>query len=121
MYVTKSDIHTISVLNLINDKETMDKKLLLALLIAEYNNSNETCEFIITDEIIINDDATLYLFENDFCKSSAIGYSDGTLFVTKDWQCPSRPESYQDIADYDWCTVDWQDAIILDGLPKVFA
>lgn len=80
--------------------------------------SGENVDFVVTDEITIDDTAHLCLFENDFCKSSAVGYESGELFVMRDWQEPSRPETAEEIADYDWYTIDWQDAIIFDGLPR---
>ena len=40
-----------------------------------------------------------------------------------DWQAPSRPESLEDIADYDGAN-DWigeygQPAFVMEGLPRV--
>lgn len=85
---------------------------------AEKNMSGNDVPFTVTDEIRINDTAHLYLFENDSCKAAAVGYESGELFVMRDWQEPSRPETAEEIADYDWSTIDWQDAIIFDGLPR---
>lgn len=76
--------------------------------------SGNDVAFTVTDEIRIDDTAHLYLYENDSCKAAAVGYESGELFVMRDWQEPSRPET----AEYDWCTIDWQDAIIFDGLPR---
>ena len=85
---------------------------------AEKNMSGEDVDFVVTDEKRIDDTAHLYLFENDFCKAAAVGYESGELFVMRDWQEPSRPETAEEIAGYDWCTIDWQDAIVLNGLPR---
>ena len=85
---------------------------------AEKNMSGNDVAFTFTDDIRIDDTAHLFLFENDYCKAAAVGYESGELFVMRDWQEPSRPETVEEIADYDWCTIDWQDAIIFDGLPR---
>ena len=85
---------------------------------AEKNMSGKDVAFTVTDDIRIDDTAHLFLFENDYCKAAAVGYESGELFVMRDWQEPSRPETAEEIADYDWCTIDWQDAIIFDGLPR---
>ena len=86
---------------------------------AEKNMSGYDVAFTVTDDIRIDDTAHLFLFENDYCKASAVGYESGELFVMRDWQEPSRPETAEEIADYDWCTIDRQDAIIFDGLPRM--
>lgn len=86
---------------------------------AEKNMSGEDVDFTITDDIKIDDTAHFYLFENGLFKAAAVGYESGELFVMRDWQEPSRPETAEEIADYDWCTIDWQDAIIFDGLPRM--
>lgn len=87
--------------------------------LAEKNMSGYDVEFTVTDKIKIDDTAHLFLFENDSCKAAAVGYESGELFVMRDWQEPSRPETAEEIADYNWCTIDWQDAIIFDGLPRI--
>lgn len=74
---------------------------------AEKNMSGNDVAFTVTDDIRIDDTAHLFLFENDYCKASAVGYERGELFVMRDWQEPSRPETAEEIADYDWCTIDW--------------
>lgn len=86
---------------------------------AEKNMSGNDVAFTVTADIRIDDTAHLFLFENDCCKAAAVGYESGELFVMRDWQEPSRPETAEEIADYDWCTTDWQDAIIFDGLPRM--
>lgn len=85
---------------------------------AEKNMSGKDVDFVVTDEIRIDDTAHLYLFENDSCKSAAVGYESGDLFVMRDWQA-SRPETADEIADYDRCTVDRQDAVVFAGLPRI--
>ena len=98
----------------------MTRNEVLALIKqAEKNMSGENVDFVVTNEIRIDDTAHLFLFENDFCKAAAVGYESGELFVMRDWQEPSRPEIAEEIADYDWCTIDWQDTIIFDGLPRM--
>ena len=97
----------------------MTRNEVLALIKqAEKNMSGENVDFVVTNEIRIDDTAHLFLFENDYCKAAAVGYESGELFVMRDWQEPSRHETAEEIADYDWCTIDWQDAIIFDGLPR---
>ena len=85
---------------------------------AEKNMSGKDVAFTVTDDIKIDDTAHLFLFENDYCKAAAVSYESGELFVMRDWQEPSRPETAEEIADCDWCTIDWQDACIFDGLPR---
>lgn len=85
---------------------------------AEKNCSGEDVDYTITDSIRIDGTAWLFLFENDFCKSAAVGYESGELFVMRDWQETSRPETPEEISNYDWCTIDWKDAIVFDGLPR---
>mgnify|MGYP004551647903 CR=1 FL=1 len=97
----------------------MNKTQVLALIKqAEKNMSGKDVDFVVTDDIRIDDTAHLYLFENDSCKAAAVGYESGELFVMRDWQEPSRPEIAGEIAEYDWCSVDWQDAIVFEGLPR---
>ena len=86
---------------------------------AEKNMSGEDVNFTITDDIEIDETASLFLFENDFCKAAAVGYESGELFVMRDWQEPSRPETPGEISNYDWCTIDWHDAMVFDGLPRI--
>lgn len=85
---------------------------------ADKKMTGEDVDFVVTDDIKIDETAHLFLFENDFCKAAAVGYESGELFVMRDWQEPFRPMTAQDIAEFDWCTTDWQDAIILNGLPR---
>ena len=85
---------------------------------ADKNMTGEDVDFVITDDIDIDESAHLFLFENEFCKAAAVGYESGELFVMRDWQEPFRPMTAQDIAEFDWCTTDWRDAIILNGLPR---
>ena len=85
---------------------------------AEKNMSGNDVAFTFTDDIRIDDTAHLFLFENDYCKAAAVGYESGALFVMRDWQEPSRPQPAAEIADYDWCTIDWQAAIIFAGLSR---
>lgn len=97
----------------------MNKEIAKNLIeIAEKNMSGNNVNYTITDEVEAGENATLYLFEGEFVKSAAIGYNDGTLFVLSDWQS-SRPESVDEIADYDWCTIDWRRAIIVNELPRI--
>lgn len=99
--------------------DTMNKDIAKKLIeIAEKNMSGNDVNYTITDEIEVNENVTLYLFEGEFVKSAAVGYSDGTLFVLSDWQS-SRPESVSEIADYDWRTIDWREAIIVNELPRM--
>ncbi len=100
----------------------MNKNEVLSLIQAyEKAMSGSDVEYIITDEIKLKDTASLYLFENgqEGIYSSAIGYEDGSVFVMTDWQSPARPETQNDIEDYDWVRVDGAPAIVFLGLPRV--
>lgn len=79
----------------------------------------EYAEVEITKEIELPDNATLYLFSCGDCKASAVCYKDGTTFVLDDWQS-SRPESFDEIKDYSWKTIDGKEVITFDGLPRIF-
>lgn len=82
--------------------------------------SNTDVDYQFSRRIAIDDDATLYLFQFGDIKSSAISYADGTTFVLDDWQ-GSRPESEEEIADYNWVSAaDGRKAIVMDGLPRLF-
>lgn len=76
-------------------------------------------EVTITKEIELPEGATMYLFECWDCKLSSICHKDGTVFVMRNWQEPTRPESYEEIKDYKWRRTDGMDAIIFDGLPRI--
>ncbi len=100
----------------------MNKNEVLSLIQAyEKAMSGSDVEYIITEEIKLKDTASLYLFENgqEGIYSSAIGYEDGSVFVLTDWQSPARPETQNDIEDYDWVRVDGAPAIVFLGLPRV--
>lgn len=97
----------------------MERNEVLALIkLAEKNMSGKDVDFVVTDDIKIGNTAHLYLFENDSCKSAAVGYESRDLFVMRDWQEPSRPETADEIAEYNWCTINWQDAAVFARLPR---
>lgn len=82
--------------------------------------SGENVDYKITSVVPLKDGAKLHLFEGAGVESSAISYADGTTFVLYDWQ-GSRPESEEEIADYDWVLAsDGRKAIVMDGLPRIF-
>lgn len=88
---------------------------------AEDFNSNKH-HIKITDRIDLKEGAELILFECDGwnCASSAVLHQDGTLFVLTDWQC-SRPESLEELYQYEWITTDGHLGVMFDGLPKYLA
>lgn len=45
--------------------------------------------------------------------------ADGVQFTTTDWQ-GAQPESVQEIAEYKWMDAAGRDAIVFDGLPRLF-
>ncbi len=92
------------------------KKLLEAINVAW---GGDEAEVTITKEIELPEGATMYLFDCWDCKTSAICHKDGTVFVMRDWQEPTRPKSFEEIKDYKWCRADGRDAIIVDGLPRL--
>lgn len=80
--------------------------------------NGETC--VIQSEIELNEEAKMFHF---ICggeiEAACILYKDGTLFHQWDWQC-GRPNTFDEIEEYDWCSVDGRKAIVLNGLPKMF-
>lgn len=88
------------------------------LTLADLNRGLLGERYIYTKEIDLKDDATLYLFEGNGCKSSAICNEDGDFFVLDDWH-GSRPESAEEVANYEWFTIFWQPSVMRDGLPIV--
>lgn len=86
----------------------------------ELSMSGEKVDYKITSVLPLKDGARLHLFEGAGIESSAISYADGTTFVLDDWQ-GSRPESEEEIADYNWVSAaDGRKAIVIDGLPRIF-
>lgn len=86
----------------------------------ELSMSGESVDYKITSVVELKDGAKLHLFEGAGIESSAISYADGTTFVLTDWQ-GSRPETEEEIADYDWVSAtDGRKAIVMDGLPRLF-
>ncbi len=41
------------------------------------------------------------------------------VFFLRDWQ-GGRPETREEIADYEWMTSDGRAAVLMDGLPRIF-
>lgn len=93
---------------------------LQAIKAYELSMSGENVNYKITSVVVLKDGARLHLFEGAGIESSAISYADGTTFVLDDWQ-GSRPESEEEIADYEWrLASDGRKAIVMDGLPRIF-
>lgn len=46
---------------------------------------------------------------------------NGIQFTPTDWQSAYRPRSAEEIDEYSWMDAHGTDAIMLDGLPRVFA
>lgn len=76
--------------------------------------------YTIIQTIQVADDAKLMTFvsDNGIAKSTAVVYDDGTIFVTDDWQ-GYYAESFDEIEELDWYTLDGERAVIMDGLPRV--
>lgn len=104
----------------------MNKQEIIERLQAyELRCSGEHVNYMI-EKIIEGEEADLVLFRDDeyTISSSAVVYHDGAMVLLSDWQAPSRPESWEDVADYDGAN-DWvgeygQSAFILSGLPRFF-
>lgn len=73
----------------------------------------------ITDRTDLKEGAELILFECDGWNytSSAVLHQDGTLFVLTDWQC-GRPESIEELDNYEWGSTDGHHGIVVNGLPR---
>lgn len=76
--------------------------------------------YTIIYSIPVSDDAKLMTFISDNCvaKSTAVVYDNGTIFVTDDWQ-GCYADSFSEIEDYDWHTLDGQRAVVMNGLPRL--
>lgn len=97
-----------------------DEEVLQTIKDYELAMSNTDVDYQFSRRITLDGDATLYLFQFGDIKSSAISYADGTTFVLDDWQ-GSRPESEEEIEDYNWVSAaDGRKAIVMDGLPRLF-
>lgn len=100
----------------IEDSQVLDNIKAYELASSGYN-----VDYQFSRIIKINDEARLYLFQHVDIKSSAIAYGDGTTFVMRDWQTFDRPESKEDIEDYEWVSAsDGRTAIVMNGLPRLF-
>lgn len=44
---------------------------------------------------------------------------EGEVFFLRDWQ-GGRPETREEIADYEWTTSDGKNAVLINGLPRCF-
>lgn len=79
------------------------------------------CKVNITDTIEIESEkAKLVLFDySGECdgESAAVVYDGGELFYLNDWQ-GGRPESFEEIEDYEWKN-DGRTAFILNGMPRM--
>lgn len=80
--------------------------------------AEETCKISI-EKTIEDNEGMLVLFSTGDCEAAAYIYDDGTLFHLRDWQS-ARPESIEEIADYDWLTEDGRPATMLNGHPRRF-
>lgn len=69
--------------------------------------------------IIELEEASLVLFEfNKAEEASAIIYKDGTLYHQRDWQS-GRPETLEEIANFDWVSESGEEAVVLNELPRM--
>jgi hypothetical protein len=74
---------------------------------------------VIQKEIELNEEAKMYHFVCDnIIEAACIVYNDGTLFHQWDWQS-GRPNTFEEIEEYMWCSVDGRQAIVLNGLPRL--
>lgn len=76
-------------------------------------------EFQFVNTLELQEGAELIEFKFRDVESSAIAMSD-VVFCLNDWQS-SYPTSEEEIEDYDWYSTDDTPAIILNGLPRIFA
>lgn len=75
----------------------------------------------IVDSIDLPEEAKLYVFKGTGYQSCAVVHADGTIFVLDDWQSNDYPEDFEWIEDYEWYTLDGRMAVVMNGLPRVFA
>lgn len=76
-------------------------------------NCNVDIEMSVSDT-----EGRLVLFKaGDDIYSAAYIYNDDELFHLRDWQ-GARPESLEEISDFEWLTEDGKDAIMMDGRPR---
>jgi hypothetical protein len=78
----------------------------------------EKCE--ITKIVPLKGNANLVLFIcNDELDCSCVVYNGGELFHLSDWQ-GGYPENADEVEDYQWLTEDGRDAVVMNGLPRIF-
>ena len=99
----------------------MQEIVLEIIKLYEIKCSGCDVDYVITE--VIEDEsegAALYLFESEKegIKSAAFAYESGEVFVLTDWQC-SRPEKLSEVDNYDWVTTSGQNAINLNGYPRM--
>ena len=71
------------------------------------------------EKSIQDKDGALTLYHTDTgIKSSAYQYSTGEVFLLRDWQ-GARPESLEEIPDFDWVSESGKSTVILDGRPRI--
>lgn len=64
----------------------------------------------------------VYLTCFDFDELVAVLVSlDGVVFTTIDWQTWDQPANASEIANYRWMDTRLQEAVMLDGLPRILA
>lgn len=71
------------------------------------------------EQIIEDEEGKLVLFHAEACYAAVYVYNDGELFHLRDWQS-ARPESLDEMEDFDWLTEDGRPAVMLNGRPRKF-
>lgn len=79
------------------------------------NNYDYAITNVIRDE---KEGAALYLFEGNGIESAAFAYDGGRVYLLPDWQ-GARPETLNEVSEYDWVTYTGRDAMILNGYPRI--
>lgn len=64
-------------------------------------------------------EAKMYIAGIDAITAAFIVYPDGSIFQQYDWQ-GGYPENREEIADFDWLAEDGRDAVVIEGLPRIF-
>ena len=90
---------------------------------AEMINALEPCKASVLNVEENQEGPALVIFDFDggvAGTTAAIIFEDGTIFTLCDWQSGDYPQSFDEIADFDWRVgVSEDKAIVLCGLPRM--
>ena len=83
--------------------------------------SGSTCFCQIIHSVEIPDYGMLYLVHypetgDDF----GVILADGVQFTVTDWQSMPQPRSIEEIAEFEWMDATGREAVMLEGLPRIF-